>query len=52
MARIREAAVIGNVYDVETDSQIVLLRVSCEEWDRYQDEMEKEQEQKEMIYNG
>lgn len=31
MARIREAVVIGNVYDADTDSQIVLLRVDCRE---------------------
>ncbi len=45
MARIREAVVIGNVYDADTDSQIVLLRVDCREQDRFQDEADKEKDE-------
>lgn len=36
------ALIMGNIYDPETDCQYVLLRVTSKEWDKYQQELEDE----------
>lgn len=41
MVYLKNALIMGNIYDPDTDCQYVLIRVSAKNWDRYQREMEE-----------
>lgn len=43
MAELRNTLIMGNIYDPDTDSHYILMRVSAEDWDNYQKEMEDEE---------
>jgi hypothetical protein len=45
MVTINNMVIMGNIYDPDTDCQFVLCKVSAKEWDEYQKELEKEEEQ-------
>lgn len=42
MADLKNAVIMGHIYDPDTDCQYVLMRVSAENWDRYERELEEE----------
>lgn len=39
---IRDAVIMGNIYDPDTDCQFVLMRVSAVNWDCYLKDLEEE----------
>lgn len=39
---LKNALIMGNIYDPDTDCQYVLLRVSAKEWDLWKQEEEEE----------
>jgi uncharacterized protein YuzE len=39
MVELKNALIMGNIYDPDTDCQYVLMRVPAKEWDEYQQEI-------------
>jgi hypothetical protein len=42
MAEINNCLVLGSIYDPDTDSQYILLRVSSRDWDAYLRELDED----------
>lgn len=42
---LRDALIMGNIYDPDTDAQYVLLRVPAESWDQYMQEVEESEDE-------
>lgn len=43
MAEIKNALILGNIYDPDIDCQLVIMKVSAKDWDDYLKEVEEEE---------
>lgn len=44
MAELRKMIIMGNIYDPDTDTQMILMKVSPKDWEDYQNQLDDEKE--------